>query len=115
MAAVEPPPGFDDMEGDAADHQSPKDGPWHDLLVEGVGIVKARKPMPNAIPALAAAANSQLSHGKRTDHHVLFVRNHVAPGEADRLLVGMGNDELPHDTYTRVTTAIVTWGTSRPT
>lgn len=111
----QPPPGFDDMQGDADDFPSPDDGPWHPLTVEGVGVIQARKPMPNAIPTLAAAANSRLSDAKRTGFHVRFVRTHVAPGEADRLLIGMATGEFPHDAYSLVSNAIATWGTARPT
>lgn len=113
--ATRPPPGFEDMLGDADDHPSSADGPFHPLYVEGVGTVQARKPMPNAIPALAMAANADIPGIKRTSHHERFVRNHVAPGEADRLLVGMMRGELPHDTYSLVGSSIATWGTARPT
>lgn len=113
--AVSPPPGFEDMLGDAEDHPSPEDGPFRDLHVDGVGKVKARKPLPNAVPALAMAANADISGLKRTAYHERFVRNHVAPGEAERLLAGMMRNELPHDTYSLVGTAIATWGTARPT
>ena len=103
------------MEGDADDHPSPSDGPFHDLFVEGVGTVRARKPMPNAVPALAMAANADISGLKRTAYHERFVRNHIAPGEAERLLMGMMRGEFPHDTYSLVSEAVATWGTARPT
>lgn len=112
---IKPPNGFLDMEGDAEDHPTPPNSPWHEIVVEGVGPVLARKPMPNAIPALARAADSDMPPEKRLAHHVRFVRNHVAPGEADRLLVGMMKKKFPHDSYSLVSEAIATWGTGRPT
>jgi hypothetical protein len=110
-----PPPGFDDMQGDADDHPSPEEGPFQSLHIKGVGTVQARKPLPNAVPALAMAANADIPGLRRTAHHERFVRNHLAPGEADRLLVGMMRGELPSDTYSLVSTSIATWGTARPT
>lgn len=109
-----PPPGFKDMENDAEGVASPA-GPYSELEVPDVGIVRARKPMPNAVPNLALSAAAEISNTSRADHLTRFVRNHLDYGEADRLLAGMINGELPADTYGKVGIAIATWGTARPT
>jgi hypothetical protein len=101
------------MLGDAED--APGAEHYHDLDVPEVGVVKARKPMPNAVPALAMAANSKLSNQARTDYLVLFVRNHLAEGELERVYHDMILGTKPHDSIERISREIATWGTARPT
>jgi hypothetical protein len=113
----EPPSGLDDMIGDADQWECWERNPakFHDLEVEGVGIVKARRPMVNAIPALAMAANAQIEVSSRVDYLVLFVRNHLAEGEMERIYVEMISGEAPADSIDRIARAVATWGTARPT
>ena len=95
----DPPPGYADMEGDADSWREvcQEGWSWRDLDVEGVGVVSARRPMPNAIPALASAANSKIDAQARVDYLVLFVRNHLAPGEMERIYHGMITGDTPAD------------------
>jgi hypothetical protein len=113
----EPPPGYDDCESDAAESPTPPGHPYHALEVEGVGVIHARKPLPNAIPALAGAANARVSASSRIDYLDIFIQNHLADGEFESLLARMMDPEkhLPPDTMLRVSRAIATAGTARPT
>lgn len=112
--AFDPPPGYDDMLTDA--EHSPINANFHVLQVDDeVGDVKARKPMPNAIPVMAMAANSKLKKGENVDFLVRFVQDHLDEGEFDRLIFEMSEDALPADTMERTARAIATWGTARPT
>jgi len=109
----DPPPSFDDMLGDAdlarsSDH-------FHDLEVDGVGMVRARRPMVNAVPALAMAANSAIELDSRMDYLVLFVRNHLAPGELERIYFEMITGMAPAESIERIARSVATWGTARPT
>jgi hypothetical protein len=109
----DPPPGYADMEGDA--HTAPYSQQFDDLNVDGVGVVKARRPMPNAVHNLSMAANSDLDTSTRVDYVVLFVRNHLAPGELERMYHGMITGDTPADSIERIARAVATWGTARPT
>lgn len=109
----EPPPGFDDMLSDAETVPSPDS--FHPLQVDDVGVVSARKPMPNAVPAVAMATNSKISPQSRLDYLVLFVRNHLAPGEYERVACEMITGSFPPDSVERIARAVATWGTARPT
>lgn len=108
-----PPPSFEDMLGDAEGVELI--GPYHQIDVDKVGPVQARKPMPNAIPNLAQSARADVPDSTRTEHLNRFVRNHLNLGEADRLLEGMMCGDLPADTFSLVAQAIAVWGTARPT
>lgn len=113
-----PPAGYDDCESDAEDAViiSPR---YREIDVPGVGILHARKPMPNAIPNLANAANSKISEQGRIDHLNRFIQNHLAPDEYEQLLARMmspdDGEELPDDAVLRVSRSIATGGTARPT
>jgi hypothetical protein len=113
----DPPPSFDDCESDADDAPTPPGHPYHPLEVDGVGVIHARKPLPNAIPALAGAANSKVSAMRRIDHLDIFVQNHLAAGEFEMLLSRMmdPDGDMPPDAMLRVSRAIATAGTARPT
>jgi hypothetical protein len=113
----DPPPGYDDCESDGEDAPTPPGHPYHPLDVDGVGTVHARKPLPNAIPNLAGAANAKVSNASRVDYLTVFVRNHLADGEHEALLARMmdPDDDLPEDAVLRVSRAIATAGTARPT
>lgn len=101
------------MASDAEDSTSPSR--FTQLDVPEVGVVLARKPMPNAIPALAMAANAKLGNQERANYLVLFVRNHLAPGELERVYHDMITGPLPSDSIERISREIATWGTARPT
>ena len=112
----EPPPGYDDCQADADAHPTPPSWPYHDIDVPGVGILHARRPLPNAVPALAGAARSKISAESRIDHLDIFVQNHLADGEFEELLARMmTEDDMPPDAMLRVSRAIATAGTARPT
>lgn len=112
----DPPPGYDDMAGDAEDH--PAVGPYRELMVEGVGVVKARKPLPNAIPVLASAVQAKIKKAERQHHMLRFVRTHLADGELERIGEAMLDDDTgsidPNATQL-IAQAIAGWGTPRPT
>jgi len=112
----DPPAAYDDCQSDADDAPTPPDHPYREIEVEGVGLIHARKPLPNAIPALAGAANSKSTGQGRVDQLDIFVQAHLAPGEFEGLLARMMDPdvELPEDTMLRVSRAIATAGTARP-
>ncbi|UXE04412.1 hypothetical protein SEA_FUNSIZED_41 [Mycobacterium phage Funsized] len=113
----DPPPGTEDCESDGEDHPTPPGHPYRPIEVEGVGLIHARKPLPNAIPALAGAANGKVSAERRIDHLDIFVQNHLADGEFEMILARMmdPDNDMPPDTMLRVSRAIATQGTARPT
>lgn len=113
----DPPPGYDDCESDGDDHPTPPAKGYHLIEVEDVGTFHARKPLPNAIPNLAGAANAKVSGAARIDYLTIFVQNHLAEGEAEALLARMMDPDqnLPEDAMLRVSRAIATQGTARPT
>ena len=117
MIIYDPPPGYDDCESDAEDAPTPPGHPYRPLEVEDVGTFHARKPLPNAIPALAGAANSKVGPQVRIDQLNIFVQNHLAPGEYEQLLARMMDPDvdLPGDAMLRVSRAIATAGSARPT
>lgn len=93
---------------------APPDG-YRALEVEGVCTVMARPPMPNAAGALAMAANSKIELEAQVAYLALMVRNHLAPGELERVLVGQMNGQYPADSVQLIARAVCTWGTARPT
>lgn len=109
----DPPPGYDDMNGDA--DVGPSSTRFDELEVPGVGTVRARRPLPNATSALAMAANSKIDAQARSDYLVLFVRNHLDEGELERIYHTMITGDLPTDSIERIARAVATWGTARPT
>ncbi|QWY84382.1 hypothetical protein SEA_KNOCKER_40 [Mycobacterium phage Knocker] len=113
----DPTPGYADCESDGEDHPTPPGHPYREIEVQGVGIIHARKPLPNAIPALAGAANARISAHARIDQLDIFVQNHLADGEFESLLARMmdPDQDTPPDTMLRVSRAIATAGTARPT
>jgi hypothetical protein len=108
-----PPDGCVDMLADA--ELSTNNGPFLDLEVPDVGVVRARRPMPNAAANLAMSENSKIAGAARLEHRTRFLRNHLADGEHERLTAAMMTDDLPYDTMERVTRAVAVWGTARPT
>lgn len=113
----DPPPSYIDCESAAEDSPTPPGHPYHELEIDGVGIIHARKPLPNAIPALAGAANAKVKATTRIDHLDIFVQNHLAPGEFEMLLARMmdPDEDMPADSMLRVSRAIATAGSARPT
>jgi hypothetical protein len=110
----DPPPGYVDMLDDAEREGATVSHLFHDLDVKDVGIVRARKPMPNSVAALSMAANSTAGKESQADYLVLFVQNHLEPGEMDRILWSMVMGEMPAVTLNLISQAICTWGTPRP-
>ncbi|AXN53310.1 hypothetical protein PBI_THONKO_38 [Mycobacterium phage Thonko] len=115
----DPPPGYDDCEDDAERYASvtPITAAYREIDVPGVGTFHARRPMPNSIPALAKAASAKIPERTRIDQLDLFVQNHLAPGEFETLLARMmdPDETVPADSVLRVSRAIATAGTARPT
>lgn len=113
----EPPPGYADCESDAEDHPTPPGHPYRELEVDGIGVLRARKPLPNAVAVIAGAANAKISTEARTAHLQRFIANHLAPEDYEGLLARMidPDDTLPPDALLRVSRAIATAGTARPT
>lgn len=114
-----PPTGYVDCETDAEIDQERRGEvgtKYHEIDVPGVGLIHARRPLPNAIPALANAANAKITASSRLDYLVIFIQNHLSPGESGELLSRMldPDTELPTDTMLRVSRAIATAGTARP-
>lgn len=108
----EPPPGYEDMLGDAATAEFSDQFDY--LLVPEVGSLKARRPLPNAIATLAMASNSGLTDSSRSDYLVLFISNHLAEGELERIYVDMMLGEASIDSIEKIARALATWGTARP-
>lgn len=131
MAIFEPPPSYVDLLADAED--TPERGQFRNLQIPGVGVVSARKPMPRSAAALAMSfhatldpdrANAELdAQGRKSAlerqqsrYRDQFIRDHLADGEFDRLMVDMldPDRDLPTDTTWRLVRCIATWGTARP-
>ncbi|AYB70579.1 hypothetical protein SEA_SERENDIPITOUS_37 [Mycobacterium phage Serendipitous] len=112
----EPPAGYVDCEADA-EASPPNAGPFHEIEVADVGVMHARRPLPNAIPALSSAASPKVSEVNRLGYLNLFVQNHLADGEYEALLARMldPDEDVPPDAMLRVSRAIATAGTARPT
>ena len=110
---VTTPPGFTDLLDDA--ERSPLTGPYEKLDVNGVEVVLARRPMPGSCAALAQAANSKIKVESKIDYLGLFARNHLAPGELERVIFAQMRSEMPADAVQVIARSIATWGTARPT
>jgi hypothetical protein len=107
-----PPPGYEDMLGDAATAEFSEQFDY--IKVPEVGSLKARRPLPNAIATLAMAANSGLTNAERTDYLILFISDHLAEGEMERVYVEMMVGEASSDSVEKIARALATWGTARP-
>lgn len=112
--AFSPPPGYDDFLDDAERTPVP-DPQYEELDVPGVGVVRARRPLPNSAPALAMAANSRIKDVAKLDYLALFARNHLAPGELERILIAQMTEDMPSDAVMVIARSIACWGTARPT
>jgi hypothetical protein len=100
------------MLGDAETAQSsPR---YEPLTVADVGVVTARRPLPNAVAALAMAANSALTDSERSDYLVRFVSEHLHPDELERVYVAMMLGDAPTNSIDLIARAVTTWGTARP-
>lgn len=108
------PAGYTDFDADADQAIDPPPR-YRPVTVDGVGVVMARRPLPNAIKVLhiafrAGTVAEQEAHLRR------FILNHTPPGElrrlCDRMIV---EPDLPPDTIARTAQAIVTADTARPT
>lgn len=108
----DPPPGFDDLIGDA--ETAPHADRYTTLEVPRVGVVAARRPMPGALAALAMSVNADTPDARRSWYAAEFVQDHLGVGEWERLSVAMLDGEAPDDTVTAVGESIATWGTARP-
>ncbi|AER47685.1 DUF7240 domain-containing protein [Mycolicibacterium goodii] len=115
----EPPPGFEDMLGDAA--LVPPIVNYVPLEVPDVGTVHARRPGPAAVPLLAMSVNPQLHEDddqlliEQQKYATRFVREHLRPGEHERVLASMvEGDATPGTPIGHIARALATWGTARP-
>lgn len=71
--------------------------------------------MPAGVAHFAMALNNQADALVQQNHLTLFLQQHLAAGQEDRLLDDMMTREtMPADTMWRVAAAIATWGTARP-
>ncbi|WP_243858113.1 hypothetical protein [Mycobacterium sp. DL440] len=109
----EPPPSFGDMLGDA-ELAAPWAGDYTPLAVPEVGTVLARRPRPDAIPHLALSVNPATDPQAQQHHATLFVRNHIAPDDHERILAAMMDETMPDNTIGLLARALATWGTERP-
>lgn len=120
----DPPPGFADLLGDATlAPRSDRDWP---LTVPDVGSVRAYRPGPGAAAHLGMAVNPEpelpddtedpkaAAAKLRDEHLTLFIIEHLAPGEHERILENLVTTDLPADTMGRIARALATWGTARP-
>ena len=112
----DPPPGFADCDADGVAAGVPENPVYRIIDVPRVGEVKARLPLPSAIPLLAGASNGATNAQERLTRLNAFVHAHLEPGELDELVCDMINPDtdLPADTILRVSRAIATQGTGRP-
>lgn len=112
----EPPDGYEDLLHDSGgDVPRPATSGFRELDVPTVGVVLARPPLPNAAGALAMAANAKIDGMSQLNYLTLMIRNHLAPGELERILVGQMNSQYPADAVQQIARAVCTWGTARPT
>lgn len=109
----QPPPGFDDMLGDA-ELVAPYAGGYVALTVPDVGRVLARRPRPDAVPHLAMAVKPATDPHIQQHHVTLFVHNHIEPADHERVLAAMMDYALPDTTIWQISRALATWGTARP-
>jgi hypothetical protein len=108
----EPPAGFIDLQNDAA--RAPLTGDFEDLTVPGLGPIRARRPLPRAVSALASAANGKYDAPTRNGYLNMFVVDHLGLDAFEDLLVDLVTGTVPADAVHRVARAIATWGTARP-
>ena len=108
----EPPPGYEDLLADAEAH--PGVSEFEAWTVPGVGLVSARRPMPDAVALLAMASNSVLDAPSRIDYMMRFIHVHVSEADVERVLFDMMAGDLPANAMDRMVRSIVTWGTARP-
>lgn len=113
MGMWEPPPGIPDMLGDA-ELVAPWTGDYTALKVPDVGTVLARRPRPDAVPHLAMSVNPDADSVTQQHYATLFVRNHIDPGDHERILAAMVDDAMPDNTIGLLARALATWGTARP-
>jgi len=110
----DPPAGFDDFLADAAESIR-EQGPFHDVEVAGMGTFSARRMIPGSAATLAMSANAKIDVAAKAGYLNLFLQNHLADGEYARLVEGMVEGRYPDDAVVRVTRALATQGTARPT
>jgi hypothetical protein len=109
-----PPAGFEDLLDDA--ESSDRDaGPFRELEVVGMGVFRARRTIPGSTGALAMSANAQIANDAKAGYLNLFLQNHLADGEYNRLVEGLIEGRFPEDAVVRLTRALATQGTARPT
>lgn len=110
----DPPAGFEDLLADAANCVRDQ-GPYRDVEVVGMGTFRARRVIPGSAGALAMSANAKIETGAKAGYLNLFLQNHLADGEYLRMVEGMIEGRYPDDAVVRVTRALATQGTARPT
>ncbi|GAS98891.1 Gp35 [Mycolicibacterium canariasense] len=110
--AIEPPPGFTDLLGDAED--APPLGEPVLFKLDGVGTLWARKPRPRSLAVLAAAYNDALDGAARNAYLTRFLTDHIDTTDYERLIADMAFGRAPEDTIDRLLAGLCTWGTARP-
>lgn len=100
------------MASDALRVPPPQD--FFDLDVPGVGVLRAAKPLPSGIPAMAAAVHPKSTPQVRRDQVAVFVADHLADGEVERVYEQMVDGAAPADALPLIARALSTWGTPRP-
>lgn len=126
----EPPPGFDDILGDAQ-ILGPHTGVYAVLTVPEIGPVRALRPRPDAVAHLAMMVNPDITvtdeeiraaggdadsaKGARQQHHSsLFVRDHLHRDDHERILTDMITEDAPDNPLGAIVRALACWGTARP-
>lgn len=102
---MQPPPGYDDLLGDA-DAAPP--GEFITVTVDGVGRLEVRRPAPRAAAALAM---STVEHGPWWVGR--FADEALRPGRFDALMGDLLQARVPPDAVGRVARAAATVGTAR--
>lgn len=85
------------------------------LEVPRLGTFQAREPRPRSVAVLAMTQNNDLTDAERAGYISLFVAQHLADGEYERVVNGMMDGDFPDiGTVSKLMMAIATWGTARP-
>ncbi|WP_254427430.1 DUF7240 domain-containing protein [Mycolicibacterium fortuitum] len=111
----EPPPGFDDILGDAQ-ILGPHSGDYAVLTVPDIGQVRALRPRPDAVAHLAMMVNPKAEPQTQQQYSSLFVRDHLQRDDHERILTDMvtADDDAPDNPLGAIVRALATWGTARP-
>ena len=112
VAWGEPPPGYDDCMFDFGRAPEP-DEPFGPLDVPNVGVIQARPPTTSSVALLGGAGQPGIKVEVRVKRITGMIALHVAPGEMERLLLGMVTGDMPGKTMQYVYEEIACYGTAR--